>query len=163
LQNTLKLWRKWAEMASRTKAKPSKGRDGTGKSVTVFFDVSDPAEHKALQAARLLAAKHGRRKQAIIALLEAVYDHYEDSGLLMTSAEITAALMGQPAPAAHGTMGFAPATGQIVASDASAAQRRAGQQRADNAPGIVVTAGGKASARTVADNFLRSFSGQFFD
>ena len=42
--------------------------------------MSDPAERKALEAARLLAAKHGRRKQAIIALLEAVYTCYEQTG-----------------------------------------------------------------------------------
>jgi hypothetical protein len=44
-----------------------------------------------------------------------------------------------------------------------AAQRRAGRQHADNAPGIVVTGGGKASARTVADNFLRSNAAAWFD
>lgn len=54
-----------------------------------FFDVSDPAERKGLEAAKLLAAKQGRRKQAAIALLEAIYNRYETSGELFSVNEIT--------------------------------------------------------------------------
>ena len=149
-------------MASRTAKNKRKGINGSGDSVTVFFDISDPAERKALSAAKLLAAKHGRRKQAIIALLEAVYDHYEASGELLTTAEITGALLGQAPIQAHAPVGFALPTGQIVASDMTAEKRRAGRQYADDSPGVVITGGGKADARTVADNFLKAHGADFF-
>ncbi|MEP6985545.1 MAG: hypothetical protein ABI970_08100 [Chloroflexota bacterium] len=48
-------------MARKSKSTKAKGRNGEGDSLTVFFDQSDPAERRALEAARLLAAKHGRR------------------------------------------------------------------------------------------------------
>jgi hypothetical protein len=143
----------------------AKGRNGVGDQVVVKFNATDPAERKALEAAHLLAAKHGRRKAAIIALLEAVYDRYEDSGCLMTSAEITAALMGQAPAPARAPVGFPAATaGQIVASDMTAEQRQATLQHSDNSPGVVIAKGsGKDSAQTVADNFLSSVGRAFYD
>src|SRR3954462_14279439 len=94
-------------MARSTKAKAQKGRNGVGDSLTVYFDRSNPAERKALEAARLLAIKHGRRKQAIIALLEAVYTHYEATGELMSASVISSALMGQGAALGRDPVGFA--------------------------------------------------------
>src|SRR5664279_5175847 len=91
-------------MASRTR-KQTKGRNGVGDSVTVFFDQSDPAERRALEAARLLATKHGRRKSAIIALLEAVYAHYEATGELLSASEISGALIGGVTPG-RGIVGY---------------------------------------------------------
>src|ERR1700709_461524 len=90
-----------SKMARSTKAKAQKGRNGVGDSLTVYFDCSDPAERKALEAARLLATKHGRRKQAIIALLEAVYTTYEQTGELMSATEISSALLAQISSTPH--------------------------------------------------------------
>ena len=131
-----------------------KGRNGTGDSVTLYFDRSDPAERKALEAARLLATKHGRRKQAIIALLEAVYNHYEATGELLSSGEISGLLMGQGSAPARQPVGFTNAVAQIPISRA-------------HTYGVEVTASsGKASAKAVGDNFLQSMQGLasgFFD
>jgi hypothetical protein len=136
-------------MARAVTTKTPKGRNGVGDSVTVYFDHTDPAERKALQAARLLATKHGRRKQAIIALLEAIYNHYEATGELLSAGEIATALMGQ-------------ASVQTRSAPANIAATRRGLPK-DDEPHVVITGGGKADARTVADNFLRSMGGAFFD
>ena len=138
-------------MALSAKSKARKGVNGTGDSVTVFFDASDPAERRALEAARLLAAKHGRRKQAIIALLEAVYAYYEANGELLSSAEITAALMGK-----------APVQMRPAVEFPSVAVPRA-HSAPSNEPGVVITGSSKASAKTVADNFLKNYASSFFD
>ena len=112
--------------------------------MTLYFDRSDPAERKALEAARLLAAKHGRRKQAIIALLEAVYNHYEATGELLSSAEISGLLMGQGSTPARAQVGFTQAIAQahgleLSAENASTPSTRParwgrGSSRADPAP-----------------------------
>lgn len=120
-----------------------KGSNGTGDSVTVYFDCSDPAERKALEAARLLAAKHGRRKQAIIALLEAVYNRYEASGELISASEISAAL-ALGAPMQHNA---APAPRHVPSCE----------------PGVVITSGSQTSAQEIANNFLRNVGSAFFD
>ena len=147
--------------------KARKGSNGTGESLTVLFDQSDPAERRALEAARLLAAKHGRRKSAIIALLEAVYAHYEATGELLSASEISGALIGAAA-AGQGAAGF-PATSASVHDVQRNAeiilQSRTSRKRQPNS-GIKVTNGGKASAETVAKNFLTSMKGLasgFFD
>ena len=101
-------------MARTTKTKRAKGANGVGDSVVVNFDMSDPSERRALEAARLLAAKHGRRKQAILALLEAIYARYETTGELMTPAQIAAALSGQMTPAQRPPLGFVAAKGQPI-------------------------------------------------
>lgn len=150
-------------MASKTGKRATKGRNGTGDSVTLYFDRSDPAERRALEAARLLAAKHGRRKQAIVALLEAVYSHYEATGELMSASAITSALMvGQggvvPERAALGfTSAVARAHGIALDVDSRLPRARGG---------VTVADGAKASAETVAKNFLSSMKGLangFFD
>jgi hypothetical protein len=69
-----------------------KGKNGVGDSLTVYFDKTDPAERRALEAARLLALKHGRRKQLLVTLLEAVYLHYEQTGELISSAKLVSML-----------------------------------------------------------------------
>lgn len=144
-------------MAHQTKAKAQKGSNGTGDTLTVYFDRSDPAECKALEAARLLAAKHGRRKQAIIALLEAVYSHYEATGELLSASEISAGLTSASA---------------VIPSANSAQFKRElipqpkPQRRRQHTNSVEVTNSGKASTRKVADNFLASMKGLasgFFD
>lgn len=125
-----------------------KGANGTGDILTVNFDTSDPSERRALEAARLLAAKHGRRKQVVIALLEAVYSHYEQTGEVLTAPEISAFFAGNGR--------------QPVAITPAAAPARAHQFDTDE-PRVVITAGGKASAEEVANNFLKGFGAAFFD
>ena len=131
-------------MANGAKSK-RKGSNGTGDSLTVYFDCSDPAERKALEAARLLAAKHGPRKQAIIALLEAIYNRYEASGELISASEISAALLVrtpvQPGAVSEIWPRFSPPTES----------------------GVVLTASAKTSAQEVANNFLRNVGSAFFD
>ena len=145
-------------MARPTKAKAPKGRNGEGDSLTVYFDCSDPAERKALEAARLLATKHGRRKQAIIALLEAVYTSYEQTGELMSASAISSALLAQNSPTSRSQTDF-------MSTDTIASERR--RQHQDQSARVEITSlGGKASAETVGKNFLQSVSGfaaGFFD
>jgi len=125
-----------------------KGANGTGDILTVSFDTSDPSERRALEAARLLAAKHGRRKQVVIALLEAVYNHYEQTGEVLTAPEISAHFAGN---------------GRQLAAVPPATDARRPTADQPRTPGVVITGSGKADARTVADNFLKSMSSAFFD
>ena len=144
-------------MAHSKTVKAPKGRNGEGDSVTVYFDATDPAERKALEAARLLATKHGRRKQAIIALLEAVYTCYEQTGELMSASAISSALLAQTGPVPR-------QQARHASSDTVPNERHTYR---DNSPLVEITStGGKASAKTVAANFLQSvsgFAGGFFD
>lgn len=103
-------------MARATKAKRTKGVNGAGETVVVNFDMADPSERRALEAARLLASKHGRRKAAILALLEAIYTRYEATGELMTPTQIAAALNGQAATVARPQIGFTTAKGQPIST-----------------------------------------------
>ena len=138
-------------MARSTKAKTPKGRNGEGNSVTVYFDCSDPAERRALEAARLLATKHGRRKQAIIALLEAVYTCYNETGELMSASEISGALLGQPRETPR--QQTRPEFTDPVSNERNHKQRRY------SPPVEITNSGGKASVETIAQNFLQSVSG----
>ena len=107
-------------MARAIKAKRTKGVNGAGETVVVNFDMADPSERRALEAARLLASKHGRRKAAILALLEAIYSRYEATGELMTPTQIAAALNGQSVPVARPQIGFTIAKGQPVSAPPAA-------------------------------------------
>jgi hypothetical protein len=152
-------------MARTTNPKSAKGRNGVGDSVTVYFDPIDPAERKALEAARLLAAKHGRRKQAIVALLEAIYNHYEATGQLMSASDISGALAGTPIPM-HETLGTSTGfSSKSISSPRSAsAPKRKAQRRQSGS--IEVSHTGASNTETIAANFLRSVSGiasGFFD
>ena len=125
-----------------------KGANGTGEILTVNFDTSDPSERRALEAARLLAAKHGRRKQVVIALLEAVYSHYEQTGEVLTAPEISTFFAGNGR--------------QLVIAAPTAPPARI-HSLDTGEPRIVITDGGKASAQEVANNFLKNYSSAFFD
>lgn len=72
--------------------KRTKSSNGEGLSMTVFFDQDDREEAAALEMAQLLAYKHGRRKQAVVAFLAAMHDHFERTGEIMSVTEITNAL-----------------------------------------------------------------------
>ena len=154
-----------------------KRRNGKGESISVFFDDSDPTEAAALKMAQLLATKHGRRKSAIIAMLAAMQKHFEQTGELLNSTDIANAITGtatlnlQPTgftPAVSNQRGLQPQPAQgytppSASSDLTPEQRQSGRHYADDTPGVVVTAGGKASAKTVADNFLKNIGSAFFD
>src|SRR5512134_515085 len=71
----------------------TKRRNGVGESLTVYFDQNDPQERRALEMAKLLASKHGRRKQAIVALLDAMYSRYQETGELLSATAIQNAVM----------------------------------------------------------------------
>lgn len=103
-------------MPRTAKAKRIKSANGVGDVVVVNFDIADPTERRALEAARLLAAKHGRRKQAILAMLEAIYNRYEATGELMTPTQIAAALNGQPTAVTRPQIGFTVAKGQPIST-----------------------------------------------
>lgn len=154
-------------MVQAANRKTQKGRNGTGDSVTLYFDRSDPAERRALEAARLLATKHGRRKQAIVALLEAVYTCYEETGELMSASAISGALMGQGATPARQVLGSATAVTQAHDLQSSAVNNRPQRtKRQSTGIGKVTSSSGKASAEQVAKNFLSSMKGlatDFFD
>jgi len=74
--------------------KQCKGRNGVGLTVTVTFDHHDPYERKAQEMAQILARKHGRRKDAIVALLAAMYDYYTETGEMMSPGTIASAFNG---------------------------------------------------------------------
>jgi hypothetical protein len=140
-----------------------KGANGVGENVSVSFDISDPQERKALRAAQLLAAKHGRRKAAIVTFLCAVADHYDRCNVLPTPLEIAAALTGFDVP--RPPMGFTPGAPTVI--DSQPDLRRLTTPRADDTPQYVptdltVSKGKKASAEDVAATFLKSYGG-FFD
>jgi hypothetical protein len=143
-------------MAQKSARKP-KGQNGVGDSITLFFDVSDPSERRALEASKLLASKHGRRKAALVAMLDAMYRVYESSGELLSPAEIGAALMGQSSGRQPG--GSMP----IITQDVPTSERRGQRQHTG---GVEITGSSKASAQVVADNFINSMRGLasgFFD
>ena len=143
-------------MASRTRKASSKGRNGVGDTVVVSFDLADPAERKALEAARLLATKHGRRKQAIVALLGAIYAHYEATGELLSAADITAGLIGQGRVVERNIISSSPfIEPQNLKTNVEMTPK---QRRSPRSAKIEVAAGGKASSSEVAKNFLSSLS-----
>lgn len=144
-----------------------KGNNGKGETLTVYFDASDPAERRALAAAQLLAEKHGRRKQTIIALLNAVYQHYEQTGELVSGSAVAAALERGLMVSSMSEMlpSLLPA-GQPAMTDG---KRQAGQGRAGDKPRLpapsvhkahieFVEGGGKASAEDVGKSFAASIN-----
>jgi hypothetical protein len=105
-------------MARKTR-KAGKGRNGVGTTVTVYFDSADPREQRALQMAQLLASKQpGKRKDAIVALFDAMFDYYEQTGEMMTSGSITSALVSG---AGRAPMGFMSAVSRQQAGRGDAA------------------------------------------
>ncbi len=139
-------------MARSQSQSKSKGKNGVGDSVTVYFDKSDPAERRALEASQLLAAKHGRRKQLIVTLLEAVYLHYEQTGELMSSSQLIANLVNVPAG-----MKTKPAAFALPEPHALSLPRPHSEKP------MVQLAVVADNEFTSAQNFVKGFSGSFFD
>src|SRR5262245_57149970 len=69
-----------------------KCENGSGDILTVFFDPDDPQEARALEMAKLLAQKHGRRKSTVVALLDSMYRHYQATGELLSATDIATAV-----------------------------------------------------------------------
>jgi len=144
-------------MARPMKKKPSKGVNGVGVLVVVNFDENDPAERRALQAAQLLASKHGRRKQAILALFEAVFARYEATGEVMTPLQIAVALSTIQPAAQRPAMGFTPAIGRQIAPPAMP-DRGTSDTKFESLI-TVEQVSNKVSAQEFANNFLGSMAG----
>lgn len=123
-----------------------KGANGTGDKIVIRFDdLSDLTEQRALEAARLLAIKHGRRRQAIVAMLEAVYLHYERTGELLSASQIGIAIANSGA-------------GQATAAAPPVPART---READSHPALIeiTKPDGKAMAGKITNNFLSSMVG----
>lgn len=81
-------------------------RNGEGDTITVTgFDPNDAQEMRALAMSKMLAGgRAGRRRTVIIALLDAMYQHYERTGEILSGAEVYNRVLGStpaasPAPA----------------------------------------------------------------
>jgi hypothetical protein len=149
-------------MARTSKSTKAKGRNGEGDSLTVFFDQSDPAERRALEAARLLAAKHGRRKQVIVTLLESIYTYYEQTGDLLSATEIANALMG----GAGQMPKIAPATASTAPqASMERAQARKTRKTAKTSESLITisTKDRQNDNQNVAANFLKGMAAGLFD
>jgi hypothetical protein len=153
-------------MARTSKSTKAKGRNGEGDSLTVFFDQSDPAERRALEAARLLATKHGRRKQVIVTLLESIYTYYEQTGDLLSATEIANALMGgagQMPKIASAAMAAAPSTAPQASIERAQARKTRKTARTSESL-ITITAKDKqTNNKNVAANFLKGMAAGLFD
>jgi len=144
-------------MTRQTKPKTQKGKNGVGDSMTVLFDLTDKSERRALEAARLLASKHGRRKAVMVAFLEALYTHYEATGDLLSSAEITSLMSPQQPAMQRPSMGFTPAIGRQIAQPPAP---NFSTSSAQVEPMIIVEdAPSKITAQEFANNFLSSMGG----
>jgi hypothetical protein len=154
-----------------------KRRNGEGEGISIHFDKDDPQERRAMQMAKLLAGKHGRRKQAIVALLDAMYCHYQETGELLSATEIQNAVMNANVNGGRAGMALNAAVNpdgfELLPPSAlpiQAVQTRSGQHREeptiqrDDTQLVRVSSGGKASAQETAQNFIQSMSGMsFFD
>jgi hypothetical protein len=140
--------------------KQGKRQNGTGESLTVYFDKTDPQEARALEMSKLLAAKHGRRKDAIVALLSALYEVCESTGQILTPTDIINALNNSQSRSFTPAVGFsmpAPAT-QSLAVPVHATEQPRG------VPGVTIVDDGptgKMSGSQVAKNFLSNASSFF--
>jgi hypothetical protein len=82
-----------ARTKGSTKSTAKRG-NGEGDSITITFDIHDRTERRALQMSKLLASKHGRRKEALISMLATMYDVFEQTGEILDSRQIAALLSG---------------------------------------------------------------------
>ncbi|MEO8394201.1 MAG: hypothetical protein ABI700_14520 [Chloroflexota bacterium] len=146
-------------MARTSKSTKAKGRNGEGDSLTVFFDQSDPAERRALEAARLLAAKHGRRKQVIVTLLESIYAYYEQTGDLLSATEIANALREGALPNFRPAPAVTAARPEATAPQPSIARAQAKKPRQPAETFIAVTQKQAIGKKGVTANFLSGISG----
>jgi hypothetical protein len=138
----------------------TKRSNGEGETLTIAFDVDDRTERRAMQMSKMLAAKHGRRKQFIVAVLASLYDVFEETGELPEAHHIAALLSGvTSAPAASMTRGYsASVTEQPAVTNAPS--RKATSSKT---PRVTVSKeAAKTSADTIAKNFLAT-NASFWD
>lgn len=139
--------------------KLKKRRNGQGDSITLNFNASDPQEAAALAMSKRLAGlKKGKRKDFIVAMLAAAERVYQETGQLIDTYEIAAAIMGSSNGVSR----------QPVASEFGSTLHvyTASTQNTRRNTGRVEVAASKASAETVAKNFLtsmKSLASGFFD
>jgi hypothetical protein len=138
-----------------------KGRNGEGEGITLRFDQQDKTERRALQMSKLLASKHGRRKQAIVALLATMMDIFEESGEILDAREITARLNGIPTFSVSSSSRGAK---EAFSVDRTKPNARSTQSRETRKEPLVTVAkeSAKTTAESVAKNFLATNSG-FWD
>src|SRR5215211_3260184 len=103
-----------AKPSSTITRKQGKGRNGVGQGITLRFDSSDDQEAAALAMSQILASKHGRRKDAIVALLSALYEVYQETGKLLNPVEIANAVQAASMGGRHAALGFTSAVGQYT-------------------------------------------------
>jgi hypothetical protein len=136
-----------------------KGNNGTGETLTILFDSSDPQEARALEMAKLLAEKHGRRKATIVALLDTMYQHYQATGELLSATDIARAVgNGKSATSFTPAVGFAmpaPSAQSLAAPVPEVVPPRGGVTILNDGPT------GKMSGSQVAKNFLSNASSFF--
>jgi hypothetical protein len=145
--------------------KAQKRCNGSGESLTVFFDKSDPQQQAALSMSQMLGSKHGLRKEVIVALLAALYERYESTGDVLTPIAVTNAIMD----------GFAISTpAKMFTTTHPAGSPPSGERKADERPkpeptgGAVVVKEGRAktTSKELHNNFLNSMknlASGFFD
>jgi hypothetical protein len=137
-------------------ARTRKGRapDGAGESVTIYFDKADRHERQALQMAQMLAARRGRRKDAVVAFLSALYEVYESTGEVLDAYTILDRLKGNPYQSA-----LYPPKAETITPTRSAPKAAA---KADKPLVTVAKESAKITADTIAKNFL-STNASFWD
>jgi hypothetical protein len=148
-----------AHQKTRNKS-TSKRANGEGETITITFDLHDKTERRAMQMSKMLAAKHGRRKQFFVAVLASLYDAFEATGELPEVHHVAAMLSGATsAPTASMTRGYSASVTEQ--SDVTKAPAR--KATSSKTPSVTVSKeAAKTSADTIAKNFLSSNSG-FWD
>jgi hypothetical protein len=154
-------------MARKRATTGRKAPNGQGDSLNVLFDRSDPKQKRALDMARLLASVHGRRKDAIVALLDAMYSIYENTGELLYAEDIYLRLTQPNGGTSGGNMGFQQAVARGHGLPTNAAQGGlTGLTHAEprqRPPAAIQVTSAKTSAETIGNNFRSSAGAAFFD
>ncbi|MEO8394261.1 MAG: hypothetical protein ABI700_14820 [Chloroflexota bacterium] len=145
--------------------KAQKRCNGSGESLTVFFDKSDPQQQAALSMSQMLGSKHGLRKEVIVALLAALYERYESTGDVLTPIAVTNAIMDGFAISTPAKM----FTTMQPASLPTTAERKSDEQPKPKLTGGVVVVKenrGEIVSPNVSLNFMnsmKSLASGFFD
>lgn len=131
-----------------------KSPNGEGDIVTLYFNESDHQEARALEMAKLLAQRHGRRKATLVAALDALYAVYETTGEIPSTTEIANALAALSEPGRQSGIGFIKAVGQPLKEVPSSSRR--------DPVGVQIVEGSKVSAAQSARNFVSSAASMGF-
>lgn len=131
-----------------------KGANGSSDSIVIHLDPSDPSDARALEMAKLLASKHGRRRGVLVAVLEAMHTYYQRTGVVMTPIDVATAILGQgsaaTAPPPHSPPPYTPPPRPMPPLPAEPTPpARPNKQRA------------KKQAEECANNYLKSMAGLF--